>query len=215
MKKFLILLSALLLSAQAQAALVGVLNQGEIVAPLTVQEDSVLSHNGIDYLQFGFNETQGVVLNRTIDVRGGTIAKGTRVDSHLIFLNSKGKEDVTRTATWEFSGEIIGVMTDSLGKDMAATNDLFQYGTYFQEVTTHDPIASQQWFNALGLEGVDYANIVGGGNFLRVNMRVTEPGDWIRVLTVSEVPVPAALFMFAPALLGFLGLRRKTKTAIA
>jgi len=26
---------------------------------------------------------------------------------------------------------------------------------------------------------------------------------------VSEVPVPAALFMFAPALLGFLGLRRK------
>jgi hypothetical protein len=28
---------------------------------------------------------------------------------------------------------------------------------------------------------------------------------------VSEVPVPAALFMFAPALLGFLGLRRKGK----
>lgn len=28
---------------------------------------------------------------------------------------------------------------------------------------------------------------------------------------VSEVPVPAALFMFAPALLGFLGLRRRTK----
>ncbi len=29
---------------------------------------------------------------------------------------------------------------------------------------------------------------------------------------VSEVPVPAALFLFAPALLGFLGLRRKTKS---
>jgi hypothetical protein len=29
---------------------------------------------------------------------------------------------------------------------------------------------------------------------------------------VSEVPVPAALFMFAPALLGFLGLRRKRNT---
>lgn len=28
---------------------------------------------------------------------------------------------------------------------------------------------------------------------------------------VSEAPVPAALFMFAPALLGFLGLRRKNK----
>ena len=28
---------------------------------------------------------------------------------------------------------------------------------------------------------------------------------------VSEVPVPAAFFLFAPALLGFLGLRRKNK----
>ncbi|EGL53115.1 MULTISPECIES: hypothetical protein [Methylophaga] len=32
-------------------------------------------------------------------------------------------------------------------------------------------------------------------------------------LSVSAVPVPAALFLFAPALLGFLGLRRKTAVA--
>ncbi len=32
---------------------------------------------------------------------------------------------------------------------------------------------------------------------------------------VSEVPVPAAAFMFAPALLGFLGLRRKAKVTTA
>lgn len=32
---------------------------------------------------------------------------------------------------------------------------------------------------------------------------------------ISEVPVPAALWLFAPALLGFLGLRRKAKTAVA
>jgi hypothetical protein len=44
-------------------------------------------------------------------------------------------------------------------------------------------------------------------------MVVTEPGDWIRVVTVSEVPVPAALWLFAPALMGFLGLRRKSKEA--
>jgi len=30
---------------------------------------------------------------------------------------------------------------------------------------------------------------------------------------VSEVPVPAAVFLFGPALLGFLDLRRKTKLA--
>lgn len=32
---------------------------------------------------------------------------------------------------------------------------------------------------------------------------------------VSEVPLPAAAFLFAPALLGFMGLRRKTKATIA
>mgnify|MGYP000572021582 CR=1 FL=1 len=32
-------------------------------------------------------------------------------------------------------------------------------------------------------------------------------------VSVSAVPVPAALFLFAPALLGFLGLRRKSAVA--
>jgi hypothetical protein len=32
---------------------------------------------------------------------------------------------------------------------------------------------------------------------------------------VSAVPVPAAAFLFAPALLGFLGLRRKAKNSVA
>lgn len=37
---------------------------------------------------------------------------------------------------------------------------------------------------------------------------ITTPG-------VSEVPVPAALFMFAPALLGLMGFRRKAKNSVA
>jgi len=32
---------------------------------------------------------------------------------------------------------------------------------------------------------------------------------------ISSVPVPAAAFLFAPALLGFMGLRRKAKNAVA
>jgi len=35
--------------------------------------------------------------------------------------------------------------------------------------------------------------------------------DDVSVNSVSAVPVPAALFMFAPALLGFFGFRRKAK----
>ena len=32
---------------------------------------------------------------------------------------------------------------------------------------------------------------------------------------VSAVPIPAAAFLFAPALLGFMGLRRKAKNTVA
>jgi hypothetical protein len=34
-------------------------------------------------------------------------------------------------------------------------------------------------------------------------------------LNVSQVPIPAAAFLFAPALLGFMGLRRKAKNSLA
>ena len=36
-----------------------------------------------------------------------------------------------------------------------------------------------------------------------------------RITAVSAVPVPAAAFLFAPALLGFMGLRRKAKKSVA
>ena len=39
--------------------------------------------------------------------------------------------------------------------------------------------------------------------------------DNLTYSAVSNVPVPAALFMFAPALLGFMGLRRKAKNSVA
>jgi len=42
-----------------------------------------------------------------------------------------------------------------------------------------------------------------------------DQADAISFSSVSAVPVPAALFMFAPALLGFMGLRRKTGKTVA
>lgn len=38
---------------------------------------------------------------------------------------------------------------------------------------------------------------------------------WTPSIEVSEVPVPAAAFLFAPALLGFMGFRRKAKNVAA
>jgi len=202
MKKIILLASALLLSAQAQAAIV---SGPDIIAAISVQEDSPTNT-----AQQGFNEQQGVVLSRDISVDGGTIAKGTRVDSHLIFLNTSGNTRADDAQKWLFSGNILGVMSNKSGSLMNDSNDLLAaFNDYF---TTGSSLP----FNAAGLEQNNFNTGDGyllSGAALALRMVVTEPGDWIRVVTVSEVPVPAALFLFAPALLGFLGLRKKAKAA--
>ena len=202
MKKIILFASALLMSFQAQAAIV---SGPDIIAAVSVQEDSPTNT-----AQQGFDELQGVVLSRTINVDGGTIAKGTKVDSHLIFLNTQGGTRADDRKRWVFSGDIIGVMSNESGSLMNDSNDLLAaFNDYF---TTGSSLP----FNAAGLEQNNIATGDGYtvlGAVLDLRMVVTEPGDWIRVVTVSEVPVPAALWLFAPALMVFLGLRRKSKEA--
>lgn len=201
-KKIILFASAVLMSFQAQAAIV---SGPDIIAAVSVQEDSPTNS-----AQQGFDELQGVVLSRTINVDGGTIAKGTKVDSHLIFLNTQGNTRADDRKRWVFSGDIIGVMSNKSGSLMGDSNDLLAaFNDYF---TTGSSLP----FNAAGLEQNNIATGDGYtvlGAVLDLRMVVTEPGDWIRVVTVSEVPVPAALWLFAPALMGFLGLRRKSKEA--
>jgi hypothetical protein len=182
------------------------MDDGEIIVAVSVQEDGVTND-----LQQGFNEKQGVLIGGAgVSVDSGSVAAGMRVDSHLIFLNTPSGTPRTDTgAEWVFSGDIIGVMSDKDGGLMAATDSIFAaFNNYFADVV------GGSGFDNQGLEG-SFDGYTFAGNVLSLDMRVTEPGDWIRVLTVSEVPVPAALFLFAPALLGFLGLRRKVSSTVA
>ena len=209
MKKTILFASALLMSVQAQAAIVGVTGQGVQIAPTVVEEDGVLSTDGNGrYVQNGFDEQQGVFLGSALDADAGvgSIAGNQYVNSHLIFLNTKGNTSASTTAAWEFDGKILGIMSDTGGNLMEASDPLLAYANYFTNT------GGSSAFNLAGFESNDsYSGL--GTNFLTVISNVREPGDWIRVVTVSEVPVPAALWLFAPALMGFLGLRRKSKTA--
>lgn len=54
---------------------------------------------------------------------------------------------------------------------------------------------------------VDFASLTGSSIFASATLGSLD----FSKATVSAVPVPAALFMFAPALLGFLGSRRKVR----
>lgn len=154
----------------------------------------------------GFNEKQGVTLAADLSVDGGVIAAGTLVNSHMIYLDRATNNRLTHglgaaPVIWEFDGAILGVMSDSTGSFEAASNaELGALGTTYPGS-----------FTARGFEGNDnYAISAMGANFLEVGMEVTEPGDWIRVVTsAAPIPLPAAGWMMIAALGGIALLGRK------
>jgi hypothetical protein len=109
---------------------------------------------------------------------GGSIAMGTHVNSHMIFLNSLGTAALSyANVVWTFDGIILVVMSN--GNGSFEVNSSFELGNS----GTNYPMAP---FNARGLEGND--SYVVAGNQITVNMLVTEPGDWIRVVTAVSEP---------------------------
>lgn len=173
-----------------------------IAAPLDVF-DATVFNTGMQ----GFDEQQNVLLLSDLAIDGGLIAAGTRVNSQMIFLN---RESITGPAlihsgvAWTFQNMILGVMSDVDGNLEALSN------AFLGASGTNYPGS----FANRGLEGNDDYFV--NGNVLNVDFQVTQPGDWLRVVTA--VPVPAALPLFGTglALLGYAGWRRKKRrTAIA
>ena len=190
------LVTALICAPRAEAILIG--GQDIIAAPVSVVDDHPGATN--DHQQ-AFNERQNVTLGAAITVDGGTIAAGTMVDSHMIFLNTCGTTGVTDPGVlWTFDGTILGVMSDVGGLLEAATNSILgASGTTYPGS-----------FDNRGLEGNDGYNVA--GNQITVNMHVTEPGDWIRVVTASRDPVipePMTLGLVGLGLAGLLARRKK------
>ncbi len=204
MKKILVILSAVCLSVQVQAA---VISGGNILPDGTILLEDGLNNAA----QEAFNEAQGVVLAVDLAVNGGVIASGTRVDSHVVFYNTPGISGSSVSHTWTFSGQILGLMIDVDGGQMAASDGLFANGTYFTDVS-NNPTDSGSGFAYQGLEfnSIHPDSFTFSGNVLNLTTYVSEPGDWIRVITASPVPVPAAIWLFGFALFGLMGIRRQT-----
>lgn len=162
-----------------------------IDAPATILDDTTTNDH-----QQGFNEAQDVWLPYDLAVDGGFIEAGTTVDSHMIFLNTEGGTFATDTQDWFFDGLVIGVMSNYNGSLEVASSDLLgAAGTVYP----NSP------FSARGMEGND--GYIALDNSIRVRMSVTEPGDWIRVIT--QVPEPASIFVLLSGLLALGWLRKK------
>ncbi len=166
-----------LLVALASTAAAVVVSGGTIIpAPASVVNSSA-SGGASNFQQEVFNERQGVVLPAPLAVDSGVIPAGTVVDSHMIFLNLPDGApapvfDVGRV--WTFANPIIGVMSDRNGTlEVASSPVLGAPGTVY-------PAAP---FGARGLEGADSYSV--SGSTITVTMGVSQPGDWIRVVTAS------------------------------
>ncbi len=117
-----------------------------------------------------------------------------------LFLSSTfGGDSLVKLDTATGAGTTIGVI-----------NALFVYG-----------LASPDGNNLYGLAGTSIYSVnstTGAGTLIR-NYSGNGLGSAYGSAFISEatpaVPVPAALFMFAPALLGFFGLRRRAKDIVA
>ncbi|MBT8473380.1 MAG: hypothetical protein HKP25_11190 [Marinicaulis sp.] len=180
-----------------------------IVAPADVSDDAATN----EAIQ-AFDEVQMHVLAADLAVDGGTISAGTVISSHMIFLNSDGPGLIEHgaggggsAATFTFDGMILGVMSDSGGTlEAASSSFLGAAGTIYPGA-----------FTARGMEGDPLDGLINNDYYsfltdtITVGMRVTEPGDWIRVITASEIPVPAALPLLLSGIagLGFASRRRR------
>ncbi len=201
MKKILIILSVFLLilgmTEQSMAFLIS--GPDIIAAPDNVMDDSPGAENEN---QQAFNEAQYYLLTSDLRVDGRkTINSGVTVDSHMIFFNTPDNKFSRDLATWTFDGIILGIMSDFFGR-LEAKSNMF--------LGASETIYPERFW-ARGLEGRDSYFV--NGSSIDVYMEVSEPGDWIRVITQSiPVPEPATILLFGLGLLGLSKVRRKRVT---
>jgi hypothetical protein len=159
--------------------------------------DSCATGNG----QIGFNEVQGLFTPLAFQADDGVIIpKDTLIDSHMIFFNHADSTAASHhDVVWTFKRPIIAVMSSSDGALEAASS--FALGAHSTNHTASpSPNAAKCTgaapFSSRGLESTSSTAPYGhtscpssddcytvSGNTIKVNMSISQPGDWMRVIT--------------------------------
>ena len=152
-----------------------------------------------------FNEQQGLDLVGSLSL-DDVVINDRRISSHMILLNIADKEPnaptrLSYSADFSFDGDILGVISTRRGLRLSAPV-VGLVGTDYGD------------FRNIGLERNDGYTIT-SANTLNVDFRVRQPGDWIRVITVAPVPVPAGAVLLPTALIAMGAMRRRKAKATA
>lgn len=204
-------LVATIMATSASASIIGFdMNDVEVIAAPSLVTDNTPGNNS---KILAFNELQGVTLLSALTTDQGTIAAGTKVDSHMVFLNRadllSGASNLIEVDTEiQFSGAILGTMSDKDGGLRMVPSDFLGGGLAGTSYTN---------FGNRGLEltgnFADSVTFALGSDTARFDLHVTQPGDWVRVVTVAAVPTPAAFTMMGTGLAAFAFMRRRRRKA--
>lgn len=172
--------------------------------PNTVGDDNFQSAN-----LYGFDEDQNINVTTDLNVDiladgmggssgSGIVMMGSTVASHYIFFDPGPNTDIVGTIT--FDSEIFGIITST--DNLADSDFLANTGVTYENDSLR------------GLESGDIVTIT-GLNTIEVDFFAGSPGDYIRVLTDFSpggvIPIPAAVWLFGSALLGFAGIARRKR----
>lgn len=139
--------------------------------------------------------------NQTYNPFGGNATKGLSI--------SRVEGALSSTDAWIHSGNLTELQrATNLGNTGWADNTTYTFDLIFTSSLIEVFVDGTK---ELSISGMFNNGSFGFYNFSQSNVLYAG----ITQATAPAVPVPAALFLFAPALLGFMGLRRKAKATTA
>jgi len=187
-------------------------------------EITVTSASDDDFIGFVLGFKDGDLLNASADYilidwkQGNQIWNGASGDAGLAISRVSGDLGTAYTTdAWGHTGKVTELQrATNLGSTGWLDNTTYSFDLIFTASLIQVKVNGVTELSLAGTfaNGGAFSNgSFGFYNYSQPN--VLYAGIEEAIAPPPEVPIPAAAFMFAPALLGFLGLRRRAKNTVA
>jgi len=142
----------------------------------------------------------------TLQFDGGVADAYSITDARIIEVNEVGFSEVFNFSVSVESVEVGSTFIEFLGSAFDVTSVTLSGTNIMETAFISDGGATIESWSLMP------SMLLGVGDYT-ITALISSTTGGVLSANVSAVPVPAALFLFAPVLLGFLGLRRKAAVA--